>query len=93
MSLMGPNITQSVPGLTQAERAEARSKRPAAAGGRSRAKSDEAVVNADSADAVRGLKSNDQEETREDRQEHPPYTPKGGLAPQAPGQPRIDMNG
>src|SRR5438128_1110562 len=87
MSLMGSSVAQSVARLSQAERAETKAKRPASPketkGGRPDDE-DRVVVNTETADAVRGLKSNDQEEAREDRQEHPGYTPEGALNPHAP---------
>lgn len=96
MSLFGTNVTQSVAGLSQAERIEAKDKRPAepkAAQRRTRKdEHDLVVVSTESADAVRALKDNSQEETREDRQEHSQYTPGGSKSPDhAP--PRLDVEG
>ncbi len=83
----------SVAGLGQAERVvskETAKKDIDKAAGR-RAVRDEVdliVSDVDSADAIRSLKGNTDEETREDKQEHPAYvkTPAAG-----PAQPSIDV--
>lgn len=81
VSTIGSNIAQSLAGLSQAEKIEAKEKRPAqpkAAERRTRKDEFDLVVSdTETADAVRGLKSNDQEDTREDRQESGGYTPQG----------------
>ena len=81
MSIIGTNVAQSLAGLSQAEKVEARDKRPAdpkAVDRRARKDEyDHVTVQTDTAEAVRGLASNDQEEAREDRQEHPQYTKQG----------------
>ena len=81
MSTIGSNIAQSLAGLSQAEKIEAKEKRPAqpkAAERRTRKDEyDTVVVDTEASDAVRGLKSNDQEDAREDRQESGGYTPQG----------------
>ena len=81
MSTIGSNLAQSLAGLSQAEKAEAKEKRPAqpkAAERRTRKDEyDNVVVDTEAADAVRGLKSNDQEDAREDRQESAGYTASG----------------
>jgi hypothetical protein len=96
MSLMGSNIPPPVAGLTQAERVEARTKRavaPKAAERRSRNEdTDLVIVNSESADADRGMASNDQEDAHEDRQEQPGYTPSGDRKPEAPAA-NLDING
>jgi hypothetical protein len=95
MSLIGSSVAQSVAGLSQAERAEAKVKGPAAPREARLARKDDkdrVVVHTETVDAARGLKSNDQEEAHEDRQEHPGYTPqgaKGGSTPPA----RLDLEG
>lgn len=93
---MGSNIPPSVAGLTQAERVEARVKRtvaPKAAERRSRDEdTDLVIVNTESADADRGLTSNDQEDAHEDRQEQPGYTPSGERKPESPPA-NLDING
>jgi hypothetical protein len=95
VSILGSNVAQSVAGLSQAERIEAREKRPKDPKvAQRRTRQDEydmVVVNTEDADAVRGLKGNDQEETREDRQEQPAYT--GRAVPHAENHPRIDVEG
>lgn len=81
--MFGTNVTQSVAGLSQAEKIEARDKRPAPTkAAQRRVRKDEyehIAPETDNAEAVRGLASNDQEEAREDRQEHPQYTKRGAL--------------
>ncbi|MCC6425219.1 MAG: hypothetical protein IT435_00225 [Phycisphaerales bacterium] len=78
MSIIGTNTTQSVAGLGQAERVATRevAKREADKSAGRRAIRDEVdlvVSNTEGADAVRSLKGNKDEETREDKQEHPAY--------------------
>jgi hypothetical protein len=93
MSLIGSSIAQSFAGLSEAERAEAKAKAPSAPkDARRKDDKDRVVVTTDTPDAVRGLKSNDQEEAREDRQEHPNYTPQGSLKPPPPPG-HLDING
>jgi hypothetical protein len=95
MSLIGSSVAQSIAGLSQAERAETKAKAPAAPKDAKPSRKDDkdrVVVDTETADAVRGLKSNDQEEAREDRQEHPGYTPQGALNPHAPPA-NLDING
>jgi hypothetical protein len=87
VSIVGTNLAQSVAGLTQAERIEAREKRPTKAA-EARARKDEfdsAAVQTETSEALRALAGNDQEQAREDRQEHP----------QCSGQakPRLDVQG
>ena len=92
---MGSNLPAPISGLSQAERVESRSKRPAQkAGDRggSADDTDQVVVSVETAGAVKGLTSNDQEDAREDRSEQQAYTPKGPVAPGAHG-PRLDVNG
>jgi hypothetical protein len=87
VSIVGTNLTQSVAGLSQAERVEAREKRPSKAGGDAPRKDefDSAAVQTETAEAVRSLAGNDQEQAREDRQEHPQDP--------APAKPRLDVQG
>lgn len=92
MSLMGSNIPPPVSGLTQAERVESRAKRPAQKAANRKDDTDQIVVSVESADAVRALKSYDQEDAREDRSEQGGYTPKGPV--KQPGKtPHLDVNG
>lgn len=94
MSIIGTSVTQSVAGLSQAERAEARQKRPERSAGAPRnVRRDEAdtvTVQAETADAVRNLAGNDQEDAREDRQEHPGYSDSEAAADQ---RPHLDIEG
>ena len=95
MSLTGASAAQSLAGLSQAERTEAAARRPLAvrpAEPRRKAEADQVVVNTATADAVRRLNANDQEEAQEDRREHPAYTPQGGLKADAEAA-RLDLNG
>jgi hypothetical protein len=93
MSLIGSSIAQSIAGLSQAERAEAKAKAPASAKDAKRKdERDRVVIGTETADAVRDPKSNDQEETREDRQEHPGYSPQGSVKPPPPPA-HLDVNG
>ena len=92
MSIIGTNVTQSVAGLSQAEKIEARDKRPAQpTAAQRRARKDEydhVAVQTETAEAVRHLAPNDQEEAREDRHEHA----QDGL-PDPAARPRLDVEG
>lgn len=84
MSVFGTNLGQSIAGLNNAERASRdtapkAAEKPAARRTRPE-KPDEIVVSTETVDAVRNLKGNKEEEAREDREEHPAYTPGGRLA-------------
>lgn len=97
MGVYGTNLGQSMAGLSGAERAgkETAAKETAAktAARRTRPQNpDEIVVSTETIDAVRNLKDNAQEEAREDRQEHPPYTHGGRLAAD-PASKRVDLEG
>lgn len=79
MSILPTNTAASVAGLGQAERIvtkdTAKKDADKAAGRKAiRDEVDLVVVNTETADAVRNLKGNKDEETREDKQEHPAYT-------------------
>lgn len=95
MPVVGTNIASSVAGVTNAERAAAKPpprKEPAKASRRPSA--DELIVSTDAAEAtegVRSLKSNDQEEAHEDRDQQTTYTP-GGRPKDVP-RPRLDIAG
>ncbi len=96
MSIVGSNIAQSVAGLTQAERTDAREKQRIEQGqnrGPRRLKDeyDNVVDEVEAAEAIRKLASNDQEEAHEDRREHPHYLPSGELSKDKP--PQIDVQG
>ena len=96
MSIIGTNLAQSLAGLSQAEKVEARDKRPEKPkAAQQRARKDEydhITVETETADAVRGLAGNDQEEAREDRQEHPQYTDHGAPSAEQP-PPKLDIEG
>ena len=95
MSILPTNVAQSLAGLSQAERAEAREKsRPEAVRAKDRRGKDETdlvVVDNQSADAVRSLKGNDQEEAREDRQAKQGYRPDGSAKKSQ--EKRLDVQG
>jgi hypothetical protein len=89
VSTIGSSIAQSIAGLPQAERVEAREKKPERATAAQKARREErdtVTVQTETADAVRNLKGNDQEDAREDRQEHP----QGNATPE---RPRLDIEG
>ena len=96
VSIIGTNLAQSLAGVSQAEKLEARDKRPKepkAANRRARKDEyDQVTVETESADALRPLASNDQEEAREDRQEHPQYDPSGAKPGDTP-PPKLDIEG
>lgn len=96
VSIVGSNLAQSLAGLSQAEKIEAKDKRPAEPkASKLRTRRDEhdtVVVQTETAEAVRGLKDNTQEETREDRQEHPQYTAGGSLS-SGPSRRKLDVEG
>ncbi len=98
MSIFGTSVTQSVAGAGSAERLVTRDKaaraeeRPAARRTRPD-RPDEVVVNVESADAVRKLADNTQEEANEDRQEHEGYLPSGKRARDDAVRKNIDLQG
>jgi hypothetical protein len=94
VSILPSNAAQTIAGLGQAERVVSKdiAKKDAdKASGRKviRDEVDLVVVNTESADAIRSLKGNTEEETREDRQEHPGYTAAKPATDEAP--PSIDV--
>lgn len=95
MPVIGTNIAASVAGVTSAERAVGKPtprKEPSKA--QRRPSSDELIVSTDATEApegVRSLKSNDQEEAHEDRDQHETYTPGG--KPRDTPRPRLDVAG
>ncbi|MCC6659442.1 MAG: hypothetical protein IT437_01015 [Phycisphaerales bacterium] len=96
MSTIGTNVAQSIAGAGQAERIEAgeRKKAERADPRQARLRKDQhdtVTVEAETLEAVRHLAGNDQEQAREDRQEHPSYTPSG--AARAVGRPKLDIEG
>ncbi len=98
MSVFGPTPTaaQSLAGLNQAERVNPRNsetKKAAKPDGRKRDADafEPDVQNVQSADAVRNLKSNGDEETQDDRQEKDHYAPQKKKPPEE--RPRLDVQG
>lgn len=94
MSIIGTSLAQSLAGLPQAERAESKEKekaKPAERGKGRGGADDTVVVEVETAEAIRNLKSNDQEEAHEDRQQHRQYRPDGTLL--ASEQRQIDVQG
>lgn len=90
MSTIGTNVTQSVAGLSQAERIEARDKKPAEKKTPARNREDDLyVAQTESEDGVRALSGNADEETHEDRKQHDGYTPGGDTEK----RPHLDIEG
>ena len=94
MQVPGANLVSSIIGAADAKSRDAAAKlrakrqetRPAA----ERFPGDEALLRTEHTDAVRNMKGNDQEESREDREEHAGYSPH----PNAPSaRPRLDLEG
>lgn len=79
MSTIGTNVAQSLAGAGQAERSQVQEKRneDVRRAEKRTKKSDEVVVRIEAVEAARRLAGNDQEEAREDRHSHTPYTPGG----------------
>lgn len=95
VSIIGTNAAQSAAGVQQAEKVEARDKRAGPRTDRRAVRPDEHdtfVRNTETAEAVRNLAGNDQEQAREDRQEHPPVPPQPGASGSKPVK-RIDIKG
>ncbi|MBX3376778.1 MAG: hypothetical protein KF678_07225 [Phycisphaeraceae bacterium] len=90
MSIIGTNVAQSLAGASQAERVEAQNKKPASKLPSSPRKDDRDlyVSQVESADAVRGLSSNEQQDANEDHRKSNSYRP-GGEAE----RPRLDVEG
>ncbi|HRJ49059.1 MAG: hypothetical protein KF787_07170 [Phycisphaeraceae bacterium] len=86
MSILPTNAAQTIAGVGQAERIATRdiAKKDADKALGRKAVRDEidlVVVNVESPEAIRSLKGNSEEETREDKQEHPGYNaPASGSA-------------
>jgi hypothetical protein len=96
VSVFGTNVAQSVSGQAQAERVESaerrKADRPAPREVRTRRdEHDTVVVDTESAQAVRHLAGNDQEQAHEDRHEHPCYTPRGAVSRADRDKARIDV--
>lgn len=93
MPIIGSSLAQSVAGAAGAARARDAAL-PKRADPRRVRDDDQALVHSDEAqgvESVRSLKGSDQEESNEDRRQHPGYTPVG--RPKAGDAPRIDVNG
>ncbi len=88
MSIFGTNAAQSVAGLNQAEKLTARENEKKRANAGSKQRDKDSVDLVQSLEAVRNLKGNDQEETREDREEHDHYRSDPGES-----GPRLDVEG
>jgi hypothetical protein len=97
MSIVPTNLAASVAGAQSAERPEVREKdrkekvRAGAKPGQQRDR-DQVVVGLESAEAIRSLAGNTEEQTREDRQAHPPYDPDGRYRPAGPHR-HLDIQG
>jgi hypothetical protein len=95
MPIIASGIAQSMAGAPLSERTPARAAdKPASRKSRGRDQ-DELILDASAVDsdrAVRNLKSNEEEESREDHQERPGYTPKGKAAP-GDQSPKLDVAG
>jgi hypothetical protein len=96
MSVIGTNVAQSIGGLQQAERAEAKEKAKPSPKARVRGQlKDELelqVAEPESADAVHKPVGTGQEETPEDHQRSPSYGP-GGAKPQPDEHKSLDVQG
>ncbi len=89
MSVLGTNLAQSLAGLPQVDRVEPKDRRRNQVVREKTARGDpEVVVDLESPEAVRGLSSARDEESRQDHERHPAYArgPK-----QEPIKPRIDV--
>lgn len=98
MTSFGPNLASSLAGAPQAERAavqrSAREERDRAKTRRATEKDrDNPVDEVQLTEAVRNLKDNSQEETREDRQEHPQYGVAGRVIDRHRDGAKLDLEG
>ncbi len=91
MSIIGTNVAQSLAGAAQAERVEARDKKPASKPPPGVRKDDRDlfVSQTETGDAVRGLSSNEQEDANEDHRQSNGYTPGG----HGSDRPNLDVEG
>jgi hypothetical protein len=97
VSIVPTNLAASMAAASSVERPEVREKdrkdkvrAGTRAGGQRDA--DQVVVGLETAEAVRNLGGNTEEQTREDRESHPAYDPGGRLGPSA-GRPHLDIQG
>lgn len=98
MTSFGPNLASSIAGAPAAERQQVqRSNRETRDRARAReTKRDEhdaPVDQVELTEAVRNLKDNSQEETHDDREEHPGYTASRKPVSKKTRRPRIDIEG
>jgi hypothetical protein len=95
MPIIASGIAQSMAGAPISERTPVRAADKPASKKRRGRDQDELIMDAravDSDQAIRSVKSNDQEESREDHQEHPAYTRKGKVS-QGDQGPKLDIAG
>lgn len=100
MGIVGSGIASSVAGTSQAERIEARAKEKSEQAKRAQQRRqlrdqdhvDVEVTEVETAEAVRNLKGNDQEEAHEDREKHANYSPNGRLLKDKPIK-KLDLEG
>lgn len=92
-SIAGTSLAQSLAGLNQAERSVAADRKPRNEPVKSAREvlKDDVVLNTESAEAVRSLADNAQEEAHDDHQRHPLYDPHA--KPQDPEQHSLDIEG
>jgi hypothetical protein len=91
VSIIGTNVAQSLAGA-QAEKLEARNTKAAKAPpGPRKDDRDLYITKTETADAARGISSNEQEEANEDHRQHNAYTP-GGKAT-GEDRPSLDIEG
>lgn len=98
MTGFGPTLASSIAGAPQAERQQVlRTNREARDRARAReSQRDEADAPLDKVElteAVRNLKDNSQEETRDDREQHAPYSSAGRPVRRADDRQRLDLEG
>lgn len=91
MSIIGTNVAQSLAGASQAERLEARDKKPASKLPTSPRKGDRDlyVSQVENVEAARGLSSNEQQDANEDHRKSNAYRPGG----ESEERPRLDVEG
>ena len=101
MGIIGSGVASSVAGTSQAERIETRAKEKPEQAKRAQKRRqlrdqdhvDVEVTETETAEAVRNLKSNDQEEAHEDHQKHANYTLGGKLSKTKKPPPKLDLKG
>lgn len=98
MTSFGPTLASSIAGAPQAEQQAvtrtSREDRDRARARKTERDNPEAPVDqVELTDAVRSLKDNTQEETHDDREEHPRYGEGGKLLGKLPDRPSLDLKG